>query len=157
LLILRGALLAFLLLILLGPALQVAVAVEQENYVGILVDDSRSMLVADDGTHTRAQALIDTLNEDLLNKLAQHVRVRLFSFSGDAKRIEQVGDLTFSGGKTRIGPALDQVRSDMAGNPLAGLVVVSDGADQSEAELNNALLSLRTAGVPVYTVGVGRE
>ena len=93
----------------------------------------------------------------MLARLAEHFRVRLFRFSGDAQRIENEGDLTFGGGKSRIGAALDQARTELAGNPLAGLIVVTDGADQSEAELNNALLSLRTAGVPVYTVGVGRE
>src|SRR5690606_22260600 len=49
LLALRTALLALLVLLLLRPTLQVPVAVDQENYLGILIDDSRSMLVADDG------------------------------------------------------------------------------------------------------------
>ncbi|MDR0787223.1 MAG: hypothetical protein LBG44_05100 [Gemmatimonadota bacterium] len=154
---LRGGLLALLLVLLLRPTLQVPVAVPQENYLGILVDDSRSMMVADGSATSRGDEILSTLNTELLAKLSEHFRLRIFRFSGDATRIETVGDLTFNGGETRIGRALDQARNELAGVPIAGLVVVSDGADQSEAELNETLISLRTSSVPVYTVGVGRE
>lgn len=154
---LRGALLALLLVLLLRPTLQVPVAVPQENYLGILVDDSRSMLVADGNAASRGDEILATLNTDLLERLSEQFRLRLFRFSGDARRIETIGDLSFAGGETRIGRALDQARNELAGVPIAGLVVVSDGADQSEADLNETLLSLRTSSVPVFTVGVGRE
>ncbi|MQA91989.1 MAG: hypothetical protein GEU90_17495 [Gemmatimonas sp.] len=154
---LRTSLLALLLVLLFRPTLQVPVAVEQENYLGILVDDSRSMLVADDGSSTRAQELIQRLDTDLLEALSERFRIRLFSFSGDTKRVEEVGQLSFLGGQTRLGRALDQAQSELAGVSLAGLVLVTDGADQSEAELNSSVLSARASGLPVYTVGVGRE
>ncbi|HUE95889.1 MAG TPA: filamin/ABP280 repeat domain-containing protein [Longimicrobiaceae bacterium] len=156
-LLLRGALLTLLLLLLLRPTLQVPVAVEQENYLGILVDDSRSMLVADDGTITRAESLVQQLDRDLLARLSEKYRLRLFSFAGDTRRVSELGELSFVGGQTRIGRALEQARSELAGVPVAGLVVISDGADQSEVELNNSLLGLRTSSIPVSTVGIGRE
>jgi hypothetical protein len=154
---LRASLLALLLLLLFRPTLQVPVAVDQENYLGILVDDSRSMLIADNGSETRAQELVQQLDTELLQRLSERFRIRLFSFSGDAKRIEELGQLSFVGGQTRVGRALDQARSELAGVPFAGLVVVTDGADQSEAELNASILAARAAEVPIYTVGVGRE
>jgi len=154
---LRTALLTLLVLLLLRPTLQVPVAVDQENYLGILIDDSRSMLVADDGSVTRAEALASQLDTDLLQALSERFRLRLFRFSGDAQRVEDIGQLSFTGGQTRIGRALDQARNELAGVPLSGLVVVTDGADQSEAELNASVLAVRTSGTPIYTVGVGRE
>jgi hypothetical protein len=157
LLVLRGTLLVLLLVLLLRPTLQVPVAVSQENYLGIVVDDSRSMLVADGGSGTRGEEIIGSLNTELLETLAERFRLRIFRFSGDARRVEDLGELTFTGGETRIGRALDQARNELAGVPVAGLVLVSDGADQSEAELNETLLSLRSTSVPVFTVGVGRE
>jgi uncharacterized membrane protein len=157
LLALRGALLALLLVLLFRPTLQVPVAVEQENYLGILIDDSRSMLVTDDGVARRSEELARRLDDSLLQALSERFRLRIFRFAGDAQRVEEVGELTFAGGQTRIGRALDQARSELAGVPLAGLVVVSDGADHAEAELNTSLLALRAAAVPVFTVGVGRE
>ena len=157
LLALRGALLALLLFLLLRPVLQVPVAVDQENYLAILIDDSRSMRVADDGVLSRAEALAAGVNEQLLDSLAERFRLRLFGFSGDARRVERIGELGFRGGQTRIGRALDQARSELAGVPLAGVVVVTDGADRSEADLNTSLIAARAGGVPVYTVGVGDE
>lgn len=157
LLVLRAGLFALLLLLLLRPVLQVPVSVSQENYLGILIDDSRSMMIADDGSATRASEVIQQLDAGLLERLAEEYRIRLFRFAGDAGRMETLGELTFAGGMSRIGRALDQARNELAGVPLAGLVVVSDGADQSEADLNESLLALRASSVPVYTVGVGRE
>lgn len=154
---LRFALLGVLLVLLLRPVLHVPVSVSQENYVGILIDDTRSMLIADDGSATRAESVIERLDTQLLQALSERYRLRVFRFSGDASRVESVGDLSFAGGKTRIGRALDQAQSELAGVPLAGLVLVSDGADHAEADLNAALLRLRASSVPVYTVGTGRE
>jgi len=156
LLALRGSLLALLIVLLFRPALQVPVSVPQENYLAILIDDSRSMRITD-GEALRGQELLGRLDTSLLQRLSERYRLRLYRFAGDAHRIEEVGDLTFDGGRSQIGRALDQARSELTGVPLAGVVLVTDGADRSEAELNASLLSYRSAGVPIYTVGVGRE
>jgi uncharacterized membrane protein len=41
--------------------------------------------------------------------------------------------------------------------PLAGVVLISDGADNGSSALDDALLALRARRVPVFTVGVGAE
>ena len=41
--------------------------------------------------------------------------------------------------------------------PLAGIVLVSDGADTTEEGLGESLLALKSQGIPVFTVGVGQE
>ncbi|MEO8680701.1 MAG: glutamine amidotransferase, partial [Vicinamibacterales bacterium] len=66
-------------------------------------------------------------------------------------------DLTFAGSQTRLGAALSGVRQELAGLPVAGLVMVSDGADTADAALGDALLGLKAEGLPVFTVGVGQE
>src|SRR5690606_15730712 len=55
LLALRGGMLAILLTALFRPVMQIAVAVPQENYLGILIDDSRSMRIADSGNGSRGE------------------------------------------------------------------------------------------------------
>ena len=58
----------------------------------------------------------------------------------------------------RSGHACSQsVRQELADVPVAGIVVVSDGADNSASDLSAALVGLRIRQIPVYTVGVGRE
>lgn len=157
---LRTATLGVLLVALFRPVLQIAVAVPQENYLGILIDDSRSMRIADDEAGPRGAQVQQGLSAEqsrVLESLAERFRLRLFRFSGSAERVEDVGELSFMGGQSQIGHALDQARAELAGVPLSGLVLISDGADRAEAELNASILGLRTASVPVYTVGVGRE
>ena len=83
------------------------------------------------------------------------LRLRTFRFSSTASRVGAPSDLTFAGAQTRIGAALDGARQELAGLPLAGLVVVSDGADTTDASLTDALLAMKAASVPVFTVGVG--
>ena len=41
--------------------------------------------------------------------------------------------------------------------PLSGLVVISDGADNSQTTLSDSLRALEADSVPVFTVGLGRE
>jgi uncharacterized membrane protein len=83
--------------------------------------------------------------------------VRTFRFSTAASRVDAEDDLTFSGAQTRLGAALDGARQELAGLPLAGLVVVTDGADTAEDALGESLLALKSQGIPVFTVGVGQE
>src|SRR5690606_23398512 len=78
-------------------------------------------------------------------------------FSGSAQQVRGTDDLTFMGGQSQIGRAIDQARAELAGVPLSGLVLISDGADRAEAELNAAILGARTAALPIYTVVVGEE
>ncbi|HEU4454825.1 MAG TPA: hypothetical protein VFR81_17295 [Longimicrobium sp.] len=157
---LRVLTLTVLLIVLFRPVLQIAVAVPQENYLGVLIDDSRSMRIADGDQGPRGaqvQRGLDAEQSRVLAALAERFRLRLFRFSGSTERVSGIDDLTFMGGQSQIGHALDQARAELAGVPLSGLVLISDGADRAEADLNASLLGLRTASVPVYTVGVGRE
>jgi uncharacterized membrane protein len=160
LLVVRTAILAILLVVLARPVLRIPVSLPQENYLGVLIDDSRSMRIADGSAGPRGAQMLRALNgpnSSVLHDLAQRYRLRVFRFSDVAERMDGTKDLRFLGGKTRLGRAMDQVRGELAGVPLAGLVVVSDGGDQEEPELNSSLLALRSSSIPVYTVGVGRE
>ena len=68
-----------------------------------------------------------------------------------------MGDLTYSGTATDLGNALVRAQEELAGVPISGLVVISDGADNSGGALAESLLPLQAANVPVYTVGLGEE
>src|SRR5439155_7310179 len=50
-----------------------------------------------------------------------------------------------------------RARDELAGLPLAGLVMVTDGADTSDAAIDESLASLKARSIPVFTVGVGQE
>ena len=160
LLALRLAVLAVVVVALMHPILVVSEAVPQRNVVGVLVDDSRSMRIADLNGTTRADAvrhLLGTRDSSLYRALADKFVVRLFRFSGNGERVAQLGDLSYDGVRTQLGPALEAARQELTGVPLSGLVLVSDGADNSTGSLTDAVMSLGARHVPVFTVGVGRE
>ena len=157
---LRIAALAIVVLAVLHPVLVVSEAVPQRNVVGVLVDDSRSMRIADLNGTTRSEAVRHLLggpDSALYRALAEKFVVRLFRFSGNGERVAQLADLTYDGSRTQLGPALEAARQELTGVPLSGLVLVSDGADNSTGSLTDAVASLGARHVPVFTVGIGRE
>lgn len=157
---LRLAALAVLLFCLFRPALILKAAVPQQNFLGVLVDDSRSMSIADLNGQTRSTFVQQQLtgpNAKLLDALSQRFVVRFFSFASSSDRVASAADLKFNGTATRLGQALDRARDELSGLPLAGLVMVSDGADTSDAALDETLASMKARSIPVFTVGVGQE
>lgn len=156
---LRMGALAVIAFCLLRPTLVLSTVVPQQNYVGILIDDSRSMRIADEGDGTRAQFAAATFGPEspVVRELSERFQVRWFRFAGDAGRLGGVQELLWDGTRTRLAPALDRVRDELSHVPLSGLVVVSDGADNATGALTESLLGLRAAQVPVYAVGAGRE
>ncbi len=152
--------LAVIAFCLLRPALVISTVVPQQNFVGVLIDDSRSMQIRDVDERPRSDFVHESFgNEEsrLLSALAERFTLRFFRFSSAAERLSDVGELGFTGTRTELGPALERARSELASVPLSGLVLVSDGADNSGEELAETLLPLQAQGTPVFTVGLGRE
>jgi uncharacterized membrane protein len=162
LLAIRLALIALLAFCLFRPVLVVKAAMAQQNFLAVLLDDSRSMQISDFTASARprgefAKQEFGDRNAGLLKALSDKFVVRTFRFSSAAARLGSTGELTFAGVQTRIGAALDGARQELAGLPLAGMVLVSDGADTTDAALTDAVLALKAAALPVFTVGVGKD
>ena len=156
----RVAALAVLAFCLLRPVLVLSSVVPQENFLGVLIDDSASMQIADRDEIPRLQFVQDNFGNPesgLLAELADRFALRFFSFSSETNRIEALDELTYAGTRTHLGQALTRTHEELSGVPLSGLVVVTDGADNAEGGLGEALLPLQASGVPVFAVGVGRE
>jgi len=157
---LRLAVVGVLLICLFRPTLILKAAVPQQNFLGVLIDDSRSMSIADRDGQARSAFVQEQLNgpaSPLLAALSQKFVVRFFRFSSSSERVTAAGELKFGGTSTRLAPALDRARDELAGLPLAGLVMLSDGADTSDAAIDETLASLKARSIPVFTVGVGQE
>ncbi len=157
--ILRCLLLALVLGALARPQLVVSSAVPQRNVLAVLLDDSRSMRLSDLGSGSRVDAVRGTFGDSsaLVQALSEQFVLRFFRFGADARPLTSAADLEAAASRTDIATALDDARSELAGVPVAGVVVVSDGADNSGTDLGASLLALRARRVPVFTVGVGTE
>ena len=157
---LRVGVLLVLLVCLLRPMLLLNAAVPQRNYVGILIDDSKSMLIADRGGRTRADFVRDSVTSAdaaIIKSLKERFQVRLFHFGATTQRVDDASGLKFDGNETRLGDALESARRELESLPLSGLVLFTDGADNARTAFADQLLSLRAKSVPVFAVGIGAE
>ncbi len=158
--VIRLGLVAVLVFILFQPTLVLTSVVPQRNFVGILIDDSQSMRIPDEGGVSRADFIRTTFGaegSELLTALSDKFALRFFRFSRDASRLNDMSELSYSGTATNLGNAMVRAQEELAGVPISGLVVVSDGADNSGEVLAESLLPLQAGGVPVYTIGLGEE
>lgn len=139
-----------LVLLLLGLAEPVRLepAPPAETVVPILLDRSRSMALRDvDGT-SRLDAAAELIRERLAPAIADRVRVEVWGV-GDGVSRTDLESVRPEAGRSDITGAIEVVRSHYAGRPVAGLVVLSDGADTGEGSKE------MPPGPPVHTVGVG--
>ena len=117
------------------------------------------MRVADHDGKPRGEFVASTFSPDspVMKALSSRYAVRVFRFASGTDRVGTARDLSYDGTQTKLGEALQRAKDEFTGLPLAGLVMVTDGADTEESSIQESLLGLRASQVPVFTVGVGRE
>jgi uncharacterized membrane protein len=153
---LQTVLLALILLLLWRPAISVATLRPQQNVVAVVVDDSRSMALADGGSARMAQAR-EVLEGGLLASLGDRFQVRLYRLGRDVERIQNIGQLNGEASATRIAAGLEQILSESSTLPLGAVVLLSDGAENSGGIGLETISEIRRRRIPVHTVGFGRE
>lgn len=156
---LRALAVALVLFALFRPTLVLSSAVAQRNVLAVVYDDSRSMRLKDVGDTTRLGLVQKTFGDSapLMKKLAKDYIMRSFRFAADARPVAGAAGLVATGTRTDIATALEGAREELSGTPVAGVILVTDGADNGGADIEAALLAMRARRIPVYTVGVGLE
>jgi len=153
--LLETAMVALLLLALWRPALSVPTLKPQQNVIAVLVDNSRTMGIADSsGTREAAAAAVV---KSLLPSLANRFQVRLYAFGKEPARIEDAGRLTGAEPATRIGETLETLLAESSSLPLGAVVLLSDGADNTGGIDLETISAIRRQRIPVHTIGFGRE
>ncbi len=154
--LLQTCLVALILLLLWHPAVSIATLKPQQNVVAVLVDDSRSMAIHEDGG-TRLEQARRVLDGGLLADLGRKFQVRLYRFADHPARVEKTDQLAAASGATRIGESLRQVAAEAASLPIGAVVLLSDGADNSGGIGRETIDEIRRHRIPVHTIGFGRE
>lgn len=166
---LRAAVLLLLLFALLRPTLVHTVTKKRSAELVFLVDWSRSMLIDDSiGGKSRWQALKAVLDDaaPALAQLGEDIKIKAYGFAADVEPIEYGEDGRFrledkpAGNQSALGAALEDVLRREAGQRLAGMVVLSDGAQRAYAprDLPPQIPARRLAdlGYPLYTLPFGQ-
>jgi uncharacterized membrane protein len=154
--LLQSSLVALLLVLLWKPAISVAELKPQQNIIAVVVDDSRSMAISEDGATRQSQA-IKVLQGGVLAGLQEKFQTRLYRLDRHLSRISSLEELKASAPVTRIGDSLKQLTDETAGLPIGAVVLLSDGADNSGGIGLETISAVRDRRIPVHTVGFGRE
>ena len=153
--LLETAMAALLLFVLWHPALSVATLKPQQNVIAVLVDNSRTMAIAD-SSGTR-EAAAGALVKSLLPSLANRFQVRLYEFGKEPVRIQKNDQLTAAEPATRIGDTLENLLAESSSLPLGAVVLLSDGADNAGGIDLQTISAIRRQRIPIHTIGFGRE
>ncbi len=144
-----------LLFCLLDPQWTSPHAKPGANLIAVLVDNSASLTITDAGAkQTRGQAVKDALtspDSHWLATLAEQYQLKPYIFDTTLRRVQDFSELDFSGERTALGTALRKVQDNLSGQPLAGVMVFTDG---DATDLAGGIADL--GNVPIYPVLIGK-
>jgi uncharacterized membrane protein len=152
---LQSTLLAVILTLLWQPAVLISTLKPQQNVVAVLVDDSASMAIADEGA-MRLDNAKKTLDSGLLTALEKKFQTRVDRISDTLQRIQKLDAVTAKSGATHIAAGLKQLTVESAGLPVGAVVLLSDGSDNAGGIDLETVSELRTRRIPVHTIGFGK-
>src|SRR3989441_2255860 len=155
---LRGTTFTALAFIFLRPVLNISTVLPQESYLAVVIDNSESMKIKDDGQISRSEQLQKQFEEtNFFKRLNDKFKVRTYRFDTAAERIERPDQMTFEGKRTKLEAATDLLHQELGTVPLSGVVLITDGVDNASKQWTESLSKLESHKIPFYTVGVGSE
>jgi len=165
--LLQSLLVTLVLILLWQPAFSVAELKSQQNMIAVLVDDSRSMAIADSGDDkktTREAAALKALGDDrgdnrsrgILAGLQRRFQTRVYRLDSGIARVAKVGEMQPTAAATHINDGLKQLAAETADLPVGAVVLLSDGGENSGGVDLDTISALRNRRLPVHTVGFGK-
>jgi uncharacterized membrane protein len=170
LVLLRGVAAALAVLLVMEPGIELLATTKLRGRVAVLVDRSRSMLLpAAPGGSSRTDAVASVLG-DAADRAALESRFQVdyFAFAEGASPADPAAlnariDPQAPGlDRTQVLPSLEEAVRAAAGRPLAGVVLMSDGADngvlgdalaeEESPEMAEARARLKALGTPVHAL-----
>jgi len=156
--LLRLGALALIVWLLLEPSVILKKTGEIPPHVALLVDTSGSMATVDQGhERPRLREAMDALKDSrLIEELGERSKLSVFEFATGISKVKmdslhRLEKATGTG--TSFGLSLSQVSDEFRGEDLAGLIVFSDGRDNTGSDPVKAAKEL---DAPVFTIGFGR-
>jgi hypothetical protein len=160
--LLQSLLIATVLVLLWQPAITVAELAPQQNVIAVVLDDSRSMAIADSsGNLTREAAAEKALEDGVLAGLQKKFQVRLYRLDSRVARAATLREIQPTAPATHINDGLRQLVTETSDLPVGAVVLLSDGSENSldgSGDLDlETIHALHNRRLPVHTVGFGKE
>jgi len=147
--VLQAAMLACVLFMLLQPALEIEQLKPSANALALVLDRSGSM--AEGLDRTRFDAALEALDAAAGTAPAD-LEIRRYAFGTALEENDSYTGVVPDAGATSIADALLGVLEQSRTQPLAGVVVASDGIDTGAGLSSETLAGLAAFGVPVHTI-----
>jgi hypothetical protein len=128
--LLQSLLIATVLVLLWQPAITVAELAAQQNVIAVVLDDSRSMAIADsgsDGKLMREAAAEKALEDGVLARLQKKFQVRLYRLDSRVARAATLREIQPAAAATHINDSLRQLATETSDLPVGAVVLLSDG------------------------------
>ena len=159
---LQSALVALVLVLLWQPAILISELNSQQNIIAVLVDDSRSMNVADADGKPRESGALAALQNGLLAGLQKRFQTRIYRLDSKLTPGESLQSIAPTGPATHISDSLKQLATETVDLPIGAVLLLSDGSQNAAGSGGtsitlDALHALRNRRLPVHTIGFGKE
>ncbi len=156
---LQAAFAAVLLTLLWQPTLEVQKLKPGENTVSILMDRSGSMRYRHDGNSRIEQA--QSVLTDLSDELSANFNLRFATVGDNLQWVDELSAEAPESNRSHISSSLIDALEQARSEPVAAIVLATDGSDHSSLQAGdnaaNFWEQLQNYGVPVHTIGLGRE
>lgn len=152
---LQLAMIAVVMFILLQPTLSSQVMRDGENSVALALDNSASMTHG--LTESRFAAARQNLNNAIQADTLQNLSLRHYELGDSAELVDSFLSSTPTENATSMAGGLLRILDEARFSPLAAVVLASDGADTNGGLSADELAEIAAFGVPIHTIGVGRE
>jgi len=144
-----------LVLCLMEPALAKKKSKPGANFLAVLADNSSGLQITDRGeSKPRMEQLKGALARkpgDWQESLEDQFQVRRFTFDSAVNPAKDFSTLDFQGSSTRLFHALTEIQKKFKSQPLAGIVLLTDGIATDQMPAGEL-----PGGIPVYTVPLGQ-
>ncbi|MEK9138576.1 MAG: vWA domain-containing protein, partial [Bacteroidota bacterium] len=151
--LLRAGALFLLLAFMFDPLLRLIFTSEERPVLAVLVDNSKSMRIAD-RISNRKEDLRSVFTSGILRELSGHAEVRYYTFGSQLQHASAAGIDTFplNEDATDIAAALRALSNEKEQQNIHAALLLTDGAYNLG---QNPVYEAEQLGVPLYTVGIG--
>jgi uncharacterized membrane protein len=151
--VLQLAMVGVVVWMLLQPTLATDRLRDGENTIALALDSSGSMAYGE--PQNRFGMAQQALSLALASDDAPDLAVRHYELGASARAVDNFVASVPDAEATSLGDSLRDILEEARYNPLAAVVLSSDGADTSGGLTADELAALAAYGVPIHTIGVG--
>ncbi len=151
---LRALAIAGVVLCLMDPQWVEMTKHDQKSRMAVLLDNSRSMSIGDlpGGRLTTAK---EWIRKEMLPIAPSGVSISSYTFNQGLAPLASVDSASPTGSVTALSQALENVLALPSDDPLTGVVLISDGIENSDKDPERVARLYRRKGIPIHTVTVG--